>query len=110
MISKDTFVKAINDVKTAYDFQMRLDDFYRKNRGYRNVDYPDCIDTIIDLLHSLFGRADRNGWIEYFCFELDFGRKYKDGMIIYKNGGNIRMKTAEDLYDFLISETENNNI
>lgn len=110
MIDKDTFVKAINDVKAAYDFQVQLDDFYRKNGGYRKVDYPDCIDTVIDLLHSIFWKADRNGWIEYFCFELNFGRNYKDGTITYENGGNIRIKTAEDLYDFLLSGMENNKL
>ena len=39
-------------------------------------------------------------WIEYFCFELDFGVKYKDGMITDK-GKNIDFSDSGKLWDYL---------
>jgi hypothetical protein len=39
-------------------------------------------------------------WIEYFCFELDFGVEYKDGMITDK-GKNIDFSDSGKLWDYL---------
>lgn len=39
-------------------------------------------------------------WIEYFCFELDFGTKYKSGMIIDK-GENIDFSDSGKVWDYL---------
>lgn len=39
-------------------------------------------------------------WIEYFCFELDFGAKYKEGMITDK-GKNIDFSDSHKLWDYL---------
>lgn len=55
-------------------------------------------DMIVDILEICFN--DKEKWIEYWVMELDFGNKYKDGMI--KNGKTtIPLKTAKDLYDLL---------
>lgn len=39
-------------------------------------------------------------WIEYFCFELEFGYKYKSGMITDK-GENIDFSDSGKLWDYL---------
>ena len=39
-------------------------------------------------------------WIEYFCFELDFGVKYKDGMITDK-GKTIDFSDSGKLWNYL---------
>lgn len=41
------------------------------------------------------------GWIEYFCFELDFG-KNSNRLKVTKNGVKIPMSNAAELYNFLI--------
>ena len=39
-------------------------------------------------------------WIEYFCWELNFGAEnYR--LKVYSKGGEVPMSTAADLYDFL---------
>ena len=41
-------------------------------------------------------------WIEYFCWELNFGKEnYR--LKVYSNGGEVPMSTAAELYDFLNS-------
>lgn len=44
---------------------------------------------------------DTDGWISYFCWDLDFGRCYEDGMILDESGCNIKLKTIDDLYRIL---------
>ncbi|MDX8341179.1 hypothetical protein SLH46_18415 [Draconibacterium sp. IB214405] len=52
-----------------------------------NVFYPNhfLTNTIMEVIHEFIGNNSqdkaRMTWTEYFCFELDFGRKYKPGMI-----------------------------
>ena len=47
------------------------------------------------------GVKDKDEWIDYFCFELDFGKKWKEGVITEKDGTDIILKTPEDLYNLL---------
>ena len=42
--------------------------------------------------------------ISYFCFELDYGRKRKEGMIAEQNGEKINLSSPEMLYDYLVSK------
>jgi hypothetical protein len=44
-----------------------------------------------------------NTWIAYFCWELDFGREnYR--LTVAKNGQNIPMSNASELWEFLNAE------
>ena len=51
-----------------------------------------------DLKLCAFGQS----WIEYFMYELNFGKKYKKGMIKDKNDKNINLSNSDKLYDFLL--------
>ena len=39
-------------------------------------------------------------WIEYFCHELDFGKKYIEGCVT-ENGKNIDLSNSSKLWDML---------
>jgi hypothetical protein len=41
--------------------------------------------------------------IAYYLYEIDYGKKYKTGCVS-ENKRNIRLKSAEDLYQCLIGE------
>lgn len=45
---------------------------------------------------------DDDHWIDYWAYELDFGRRYESGMIVDDNGTNISLETTEELYEFLV--------
>lgn len=101
MISKEEFIKAINDVEDTCRYQEGLNNYFRKNNVDGYIFQPDCTSTVISLLHTIFGIKDKDEWIDYFCFELDFGKKWKDGMIVDDCGKEIVLKTSEDLYELL---------
>lgn len=104
MINKEEFVKALNDVEKCFKYQEGLNDYFRDNDADGYIFQPDCSDTVIRLLHLITGVRDIDEWIEYFCYELDFGKKWKEGMITYPDGTDIIMNSPESLYDFLMNE------
>lgn len=98
-------MECINDIKSSSDFTYGLNDYLRKWGADGYVFPPDCSTTVIDLLHWIFGELDEDEWISYFCWELEFGKKYKSGTITC-NGKEVSMSTPEELYDFLVSGLE----
>ena len=109
IISKDLFCETINDLKKAEDYQRGLNDFYREHCADGFLIQPDCSLTVIKLLESMFGQDEMEmSDIYYFCYEIDFGRGYKEGCAT-NEGINIDLSCAESLYDHLISELNNKN-
>lgn len=101
IISKELFVKAVNDAKEVNDYGDGLNRFFRSNGCDGYLLQPDCIGTVIDLLHYMFAEKDDGEWISYFCFDLNFGRDYELGCVTDYDGSEIKLETVEDLYDFL---------
>lgn len=62
------------------------------------------IEGLIDLLKYLTN--DKDSWIEYFIYELNFGEKYEDGMIKDENDKIIRLRNSSDLYAFLLKNNK----
>lgn len=58
------------------------------------------LDTdVVNLLAEIM--QDEGEDISYFCWEIDFGREYKPGIIKDKDGNDIDFSDAEHLYDYL---------
>lgn len=106
IISKEDFIDAINDVMEVNDYQTGLNKYFREHDVDGYIFQPDCICTVIRLLHMAFGTLDDDEWISYFCFEMDFGRKWKPGTIAGRDGTDLRLSSAEELYDYLVSLRE----
>lgn len=91
----------MTEVQKTYDYQEGLNNYLRKQDVDGYIYQPDCVCSTLKLLHHIFGEKDRNEWISYFCFELNFGRKYKEGLVTDDNGNNISLETFDDLYTLL---------
>lgn len=92
----------MKEVEDVYRYHEKLNDFFRDNDVDGCIYQPDCTVAILKLLHNLFGEKDKDEWISYFCFELDFGAKYKDGVVKDADGAPIKLSTYEDLYNILV--------
>lgn len=101
LLNKEEFIKIIEEIKKTDNYQNGLNNYFRKNDVDGYIFQPDCVPTSLRLLHIIFGEADKDNWIEYFCFELDYGRKWKAGMITEKDGTDIVLDSADSLYEFL---------
>ena len=57
----------------------------------------------MNLLKTAFNDNHKDSWIDYFIWELDFGKKYKSGCITDK-GKDVDISDSGKLYDFLINQ------
>ena len=44
---------------------------------------------------------DESDWIGYWMWDLDFGKKWKEGMVADEYGKDIPLKTSDDLWNLL---------
>lgn len=101
IITRELFKEVVEEIQKSYDYQEGLNRYFEKNNVDGYIYQPDCMCAAIKLLHNIFNEEDKDEWISYFCFELNFGRKYKDGLVSDKDGKNIPLATIDDLYDLL---------
>lgn len=105
VFNKEEFVKIIDELQQAWDFGNRINDVLSDYPDCGYVFPPDGIDAAIQTLMKMY---DDPYDIEYFCYELDFGRDWKPGMCKDKDGNDVCFATAADLYD-VITRGENEN-
>ena len=92
MISKEKFIQVIYSIQKQLDYDNKCHDAFSvilKNDYVSGYDYSLVLNSLIELLKIEFN--DDEDWIEYFIWELDFGKKYKDGMITNKNNEIIHL-------------------
>lgn len=106
IVSKQEFVEIINQLKEVDDFVKETNNKSRKLKDAITSDFFNASilsisheTSVIQLLEKMFNDIDM---ISYWIYELDYGRKYKDGMITENDGTIIDISTAEKLYDFLV--------
>ena len=85
----------IHDQKCSDAFQVILPHDYTS--GYDN---SYAMGQLIWLLKKATNDIHKDSWIEYFIWELDFGRLYKKGSIQI-SGKDFTLKTSSHLWDLL---------
>ena len=102
-MTKELFIATINSIKK----QIEID---RKNSSMLQEMFPDdiiyCGDNseLFNALNKILKESmkDEYDWIDYFIYELDFGEKYRNGMVKESDGSIIDLSNVERLYEFLI--------
>jgi hypothetical protein len=102
-ITKELFIETIgelekqkiHDRKCSDAFQVILPHDYTS--GYDNHWIQE---QLIKVLKIATNDNTQHSWIEYFIWELDFGKKYEDGRV-QMSGKDIKLQTASDLWDLL---------
>ena len=105
-MNKTEFCKILKNVETASRFEDNISKLVRNfNHSIKSeVDWYGfgtiLADDVINLLSEIMHDSSQD--ISYFCWELDFGRDWKHGMITDEDGNDVDFSSAEKLYDFLI--------
>ena len=97
MITKDTFLNAIRDAQTAYDYTDELNDLFEKYHVDGVLFQPNCVDAMITVLEEGLGlERDQNGntALSTFCYEENFGRSSET------------LSTPEKLWDHVTGNRE----
>jgi hypothetical protein len=100
-MTKDLFVSSVTALRMQIDRDRKCSEAFGvilPNDHVSVYDNSCLIDAIIALLKEAVN--DTDDWIDYFVWELDFGRDYKDGCVT-ADGKNIPLKTVDDLWDIL---------
>lgn len=108
MISKEEFIEIIDKLRKVNDF---VDETNAKAKELDDAIISDFFNTmslsisheniVVRLLENMFNDEDIISW---WLYDLDYGRKFKEGYLTDKNGKDIDVSTAEKLYDYLIKE------
>ena len=105
MLSKETFVLAIKEIKKAEDYQNALNNVFEEYCADGFIVQPDCSIMLMQVLEESMGvKLDDNGYspISYFCYDLGYGELQKPGLIKDKDGNDVEIESAEELYDFIV--------
>lgn len=106
MIKKDLFVQTINFIKERNDAMDNINEVFSEEFN-DSVFYPyfKYESQMVKVLAASFDYDDDiiRDWIEYYCYELDFGQKHQLGDVT-KNDVPIPLGTPEELYDMLFEE------
>lgn len=99
-MNKEQFEKVINQLKTLSVDRDNLNKAFRKfDPDFNFVTFSRYESIITNMLKNEF--VDKDDWIEYYIYELNYGNKYKKGMVTDK-GKNIKLKTPSDLFNLLV--------
>ena len=110
-ISKEEFVEILNRLRDSSDLVRKVNGLFRNSRDNVECDFCNGAalqisheSTVVFLLRKLLKDAAEN--IDYYIYELDYGRQYEPGIITDENGHDIDFSSAEKLYDYLTVEVK----
>lgn len=107
-ITKELFIETIEAIKKQYDIDRKCAEAFRV---ILPNDYISCYDTntvmnqLIKMLITATNDHQKHGSIEWFIWELEFGSRYKKGMLTIQEK-DIPCATIEDLWNLLLLENK----
>ena len=109
-ISSEKFCEALDQLEAASRLKDRINHEIRlampPNQDFMDgagmaVDHEQLVVDLLELLTN-----DKDNWISWWCWEIDYGREYTEGSVTYK-GEIVDLSTKQKLYALLESEYEN---
>jgi hypothetical protein len=100
-ITKEQFTKSMEAIKEQVDIDIKNHDALEVLlpsdfvTNFRNVLY----NALIDILEEVTN--DNGGWIEYFLWELDFGKENWRLKVYSKDKKEIPLSSIDDLWNLL---------
>lgn len=100
MISKETFVKTINDLKSLDDRMDAVDRaFQNLNPDFCGFYVPEVFNVVLDLLAEAMD--DEEEWIYYFVYDCNWLKDFNIGDVEV-HGVPVVINSWEDVYDFIV--------
>lgn len=105
------------DRNTFLSYIKRLQDYEKREKALSKAmaEYcedlwffspKDIVTLIIDMLVEMTGDDKKDPIIDYWIYELEYGDKWVEGSVTDKDGVDIKLKTASDLYKYLVIYNE----
>ena len=104
IMSKELFVEAIEVINKKFEYNYECNKVFEKifedGSGYPNDFF--IVKFLLDFLNRIFDQDKEYSDIDYFIYELDFGKRWTEHSLT-QNGVSIDISTSEKLYDYLVS-------
>ena len=105
-ISKELFIKSIENIQKQHEQESKFSDSVNE---YFSQDVDSSLprnyvlDSLVEMLQLHFNDNHSHSWIEYYLWELDFGKNYQEGRVKI-NDKDFELKTPTQLYELLITQ------
>lgn len=99
-LSKEEFCNAVNTYQKMLE---KVEEVERVLKIDPENVFTDLADNYYNLLLSACEEKQRNAlddWLAYYCFGMNFGKKYEEGDIVI-DGKNVPLRNVEDLWHIL---------
>lgn len=98
MLSKETFMKEMRAIKEFSDYLDKIED---ECQFLFNGDHPayEFLSQTLEMLEEACNLPAKNGLIDYFVTELNWGMDYYDGCVTDADGNNISLNCLDELWD-----------
>ena len=108
MIDKDKFIYIINQLEETERVENEVNRIYKASSNITVSEFNSSTisandSIIIDLLNTMLKIEDEE-LLEWWIYELDFGKKWTKHSLRDKDDKSINVKTAGRLYDYLTKE------
>ena len=102
-MTKELFIHTIETMRALNKEQEDFDAILKRidNEFGGGYLHNKTISLLADILKEVTN--DKYDYISYYLWEIDFGNEYYDGCITEEDGTVIPLKTAEDLYNLIMS-------
>lgn len=107
-MKKQTFIKAIEALQAQSEHDVKIAKHLGKaflNAHEANLlpDNHHISNALLQVLQEVMHDAGGSSWIEYYCYELDYGRENYRIKAYHKDGREIPLSNAGELYELLIN-------
>lgn len=101
--TKELFIETINQIEIQYRHDQKCGQAFQvilPNDHISFYDNHNVSNQLFKILQIAMNDNHEHSWIEYFMWEIDFGKKWKKGKV--KIGGkDFKLKTSLDLWNLL---------
>jgi len=100
-MTKELFIESIEKLEAQFRHDQKCSEafsFILKNDYVSGYDNGILIGQILKVIKDAVN--DKDDWIDYYVYELDFGKEYRDGCVTF-DGKNARLKTTNDLWNII---------
>lgn len=98
LINKEIFISAIKTLQEMHNEENKIMETFRIEPEWVCGEW---IYNYFKLIQKIIKPYDESDWLGYFCYELNFGERWKPGTITEEDGTDIKLQTPEDLYELL---------
>jgi len=107
LITKELFIETMNMIEKQMEHDHKCNNAFSiilPNDYTSGYDSHWIFNQLLKLIKLAFNDDNKDSWIDYYIWDLEFGVKYREGSCTNADGSIIDLSNTENLYEFLIKK------